>query len=94
MLFLFCLSILSFSACYTWRLTWETSLISFIGLDNSGNQVNIFLISPQKHVIGTHWKYLSEALVMSTCKIYFMEKEEKDQYFWIEKKHLIKSYEF
>ena len=25
-----------------------------IGLDKSGYQVNIFLISPQKHVVGTH----------------------------------------
>ena len=36
----------------------ETLLMSIIVLDKSGYQVpvNIFLISPQKHVVGTHKK--------------------------------------
>ena len=31
----------------------------FTGLDKSGYQVSIFLISPQKHVVGTHYKRLA-----------------------------------
>ena len=35
---------------FLWR---NKKIISIIGLDKSGYQVNIFLISPQKHVVGT-----------------------------------------
>ena len=49
--------------CSDYSYIWETELILFnsfipadsdIGLDKSGYQVNIFLISPWKHVVGTH----------------------------------------
>ena len=32
--------------------------------------MDVFLISPQKHVVGTHLKYLWEALLMSTHNLF------------------------
>ena len=43
-----------------------------IGLDKSGYQVNIFLISPEKHR-----KHLTEAFLMSTNNICFSGKIRK-----------------
>ena len=43
----------------------------YIGLDKSGYQVYIFLISPRKHML---WYSLEAPL---------MEKKEEYQYFWI-----------
>ena len=42
-----------------------------IGLDKSEYQVNKFLISQWKHIVGTHLKHLNEALLMSTHNICF-----------------------
>ena len=58
----------------------------YIGLDKSGYQVSIFLISPQKHML---W-----VLLMSTTMYVFMEKKEKYQYFWIEKSALTRAMQF
>ena len=67
-----------------------------LGLEKSRYQVNIFLISPRKmYVVGTHKKWLAEALLMSTHnKCFHGEIRNKYQFFWIEKNHLIQSYGF
>ena len=48
----------------------EALSFKHIGLDKSGYQVNIFLISPQKHML----LVLTEALLMSTTTNVFVEK--------------------
>ena len=56
-----------------------------IGLDKGRYRRNVFLISPRKHVLGSHLKHLSEALIMSTHNICCCGEIRKYQYFWIEK---------
>ena len=47
----------------------------YIALDKIGYQVYIYLVSPWKtYVVGTHLKYLSEALQMSSTTYVFMAK--------------------
>ena len=63
-----------------------------IGLDKSGYQVIIFLISPRKHIL---W-YSLEAPHLGASNeyhnIYFYGEIRKYRYFWTDKKHLIKGY--
>ena len=57
-------------------------MIAIIGPDKGiilktvihSTSIIIFLISTWKHVMGTHWKHLSEVLLMSTNNYVFMEK--------------------
>ena len=42
--------------------------MNYIGLDKGGYPVNIFLISPRKHML---WVLIAEALLMSTHNICF-----------------------
>ena len=48
--------------------------IRLIALDKSGYPNNIFLISPWKHVMGTHWKRLSKGLLISNLNKWFSRK--------------------
>ena len=48
-----------------------------IGLGKSGDQVNIFLITPQKHLLWVSSRSLAEALLMSTPNICFCGEMRK-----------------
>ena len=59
-----------------------TCQVGPIGLDKSGYQVNIFLISPRKHiyVMGIHQKHLGESLLMSTHMFSWRNKKTINGY--------------
>ena len=57
-----------------------------IAPDKKNSLVNIFLISPCKHVVGTHQKCLCEALLVSTQNIcLYGENNQKYNYFLFKK---------
>ena len=62
-----------------------------MGLDQSGYQLYIFLISPGKHVAGTYLKCLAEALQMSTTTFFWRNKKNINTS-GLKKEHLIETY--
>ena len=52
----------------------DKMFVCFLLLFFQSKRIDIFLISPQKHVVGTHQKCLGEALLLSTHNICFHEE--------------------
>ena len=57
--------------CPSKRIVMCTCNMFIKAPDKSGYSDHNFLISPQKHIVGTHQKCLSETLLMSTHNICF-----------------------